>query len=451
MSLSGRRLWEKGAKLDALVHRFTVGDDPTWDAHLVRWDCLGSAAHARTLARAGLLTDGESGQLVEALGAIAREAAAGAFVIPAELEDVHTALEAELVRRCGAAGSKIHAGRSRNDQVATAMRLAMRAGLLDGLDALGEFAGVLLERLDRDGEVPLPGYTHLQPAMPSSVGQWLAAALEAVAEQQQAGLALLERLDGCPLGTGAGYGVPLPLDRAYTADLLGFSRVQRSPIAVQNARGRYETWVVRFGSDVAGILERLSADVILLATREFGLVTLAAEIATGSSIMPQKRNPDVFELLRAHAARLRARVVELEGLTGRLSSGYHRDLQLTKEPTLRTMAEVPMLLAVAGRALGGIHFDEARCAAAVGAELFAAQAAMARAQAGQPFRDAYRCVAEELAAGTFAPPQLSAWRATAGRVPREDVDALSRELGELRERGRAWRRRVAQAEAALLG
>lgn len=450
MSATGRRLWDKGDALDEQVQRFTVGDDPLWDRHLVRWDCLGSAAHARTLARAGLLTESEADALVAALREITRETAAGQFTIPPALEDAHTAIEAALAERCGAAGAKIHAGRSRNDQVATAMRLLMRSGLLDVLDALSEFAATAVDRLRQVGHVPLPGYTHLQPAMPSSVGQWLHAMLEAAVELHGVGLELLDRLDSCPLGTGAGYGVPLPLDRELTARLLGFSRVQRSPIDVQNSRGRYETWCVRFGADVGCILERLGADVILFSTHEFGLVRLPPAIATGSSIMPQKRNPDVFELLRAHAARTRARVVELEGLTSRLSSGYHRDLQLTKEPTIRTLIEVPDALTVAARALGRIEFDESRCAAAIGAEMFAAHAALARAQAGEPFRAAYRAVAAELAAGKFAPPQLAEWRATAGRVPAADVHALEAELRHRYEAVRAWRERLTRAEAALL-
>jgi argininosuccinate lyase len=450
MSGGGRRLWDKGGALNTLVHRFTVGDDPVWDAHLIEADCLGSAAHARTLERAGLLSRDEVTALIASLAEIRELAGRGAFVISAELEDVHTAIEAHLTRECGAAGEKIHTGRSRNDQVATAMRLYMRRQTLTWIASLDALLAAVLDRIERDGDVPMPGYTHLQPAMPSSIGQWLHALAEGLAEQTRACLDLLDRLDRCPLGTGAGFGVPLPLDRAFTASLLGFSRVQRSPIDVQNSRGRMERYFVRVASDIASVIEKLACDMLLYATAEFGFLRLPAALTTGSSIMPQKQNPDVLELMRAHAARLRAAAIELELITARLPSSYHRDLQLTKRPAIRSAIAVCELLQVAGQVLASFEPDRERLAAAMRPELFATEAALRRVQQGEPFRQAYRQVADDIAAGRFNAPQPTEAALRAARVSVEVLRELRDETSLLRQRGDALRARVDACEGALL-
>lgn len=422
------RLWDKGRPLDELIHRFTVGDDPTWDLHLVAHDCVGSAAHARTLLRAGLLDPAETAALLNALRDIHAQAQAGRFRIPPELEDSHTAIEAELTHRCGVAGEKIHTGRSRNDQVITAMRLYLRRATLDLLAAAAALAETTLERIERDGPIAMPGYTHMQPAMPSSVGQWLHALVEAVLEQLYAGRDLLQRLDACPLGTGAGFGVPLNLDRAYTASLLGFSRVQRSPIDVQNSRGRMEKYFVRFASDLAAPIEKLSCDLLLFTTAEFGFFSLPDAFTTGSSLMPQKRNPDVVELMRGRAARLRGRVVELEWITAKLPSSYHRDLQLTKPPVFLAAADAADLLAAAARIVAQVEICPEKLSAAMRPELYATEAALRLVQSGQPFRQAYRQIADQIAAVAFRPPPPDAAAARPERVGPELLDELRREL-----------------------
>ncbi len=450
MSSSSQRLWEKGESLDAAVHRFTVGDDPAWDRHLVHWDCLGSAAHARTLSRSGLIDESELAVLLAGLAVADQQAQRGEFVIPLQLEDGHTALEAELVRFCGAAGEKIHAGRSRNDQVATAMRLFLRYHTHVWLDGIAAFITALLERIEREGAVPMPGYTHLQPAMPSSVGLWLHAHGEAALEQMRAAWDLLDRLDACPLGTGAGYGVPLPMDRSYTATLLGFADIQRSPLDVQNSRGRMERYFARVGADIGGVTEKFASDLLLFGTTEFGFCLLPEELTTGSSIMPNKHNPDVLELMRGFASRLRGRVLELEAIAEKLPSGYHRDLQLTKEPTIRAALDAVGVLEMARRVARGFALRPERLAAAMRPELFAAHAALARAASGTPFRTAYRAVAAEIQVGTFAPSQLPQWRATDGQLPADVLAAFRTEFAALTERVRVRRERVRVAEAALL-
>lgn len=444
-----RRLWDKGDPIDEVMHRFTVGDDPRLDLNLIHWDCLGSAAHVRTIERLGLLSPNEANALVDGLREIDRLSAAGEFAIPPELEDGHTAIEAHLTRRLGPVGEKLHAGRSRNDQVATAMRLWLRRTLLDRLSLLLDFGEVLLQRIERDGAAGMPGYTHLRRAMPSSVGQWLHAFVEATLENAQAGLSLLDRIDQCPLGTGAGFGVTLALDRAFSARALGFSRVQRSPVDVQNSRGRYELLLARLASDIGASLEKLACDLMLYSTSEFGFIELPASLTTGSSLMPQKRNPDALELLRGRAGRLRGRVVELEWITAKLGSNYHRDLQLTKAPVMAAAAEVADMLIVAGRCIEGMRLNEPRMRAAMSAELYATQAALERVLRGVPFRQAYREVACELNEGAFRPP--------AGATASEDAHTLAAllptlrgELGELRRQVEQRSTQALSAENTLL-
>jgi len=446
MAEQARRLWDKGGAVDDLVHRFTVGDDPTWDLKLVHADCLGSAAHARTIHRAGILNDAELKSLLAGLCEIENLRAAGKFMIPPELEDCHTAIESHLTKSCGAAGEKIHTGRSRNDQVATAMRLWMRGEAVRWLDMLANFVRIAMDRIERDGAIEMPGYTHMQPAMPSSVGQWLHAHVEAALEQARATLDLLKRLDSCPLGTGAGFGVPLPLDREFTAKLLGFSRAQRSPINVQNSRGRMERYFVRVAADIGAVLQKLASDLLVFSTAEFGFFRLPESLTTGSSIMPQKRNPDVLELMRAKSARLRAREYELDCVIDKLPSSYHRDLQLTKEPALRAADEIGQLLAVGERVVATFEIDRDRLASAMRPELFATEAALRLATGGTPFRQAYRQVAEELRAGRFRTP---ADRDRSHIVSAGLIATLRGEIAAHGAKAQAWSERVAVAERSL--
>lgn len=451
MTTPTRKLWDKGEAIDARVHRFTVGDDPQWDAHLVHWDCIGSAAHALTLHRAALLSDDELRRLLSGLKAIDQRAAAGEFPIPPELEDVHTAIETTLTQSLGDIGRKIHAGRSRNDQVVTATRLFMRYHAIGWARQLIAFVDTAIARVEECGDTPMPGYTHMQPAMPSSVGQWLAAQAEAALEQVRATFDLLHRLDCCPLGTGAGFGVPLPLDRAFTAAQLGFSRVQRSAIDVQNSRGRIERYFVRVGADIGTLIEKMSWDLILFSSAEFAFFSLSKEMTTGSSIMPQKQNPDVLELLRAHGGRLRARVVELDSITCKLPMSYHRDLQLTKEPTVRTGPEVSDLLEIATRLLASITMNRHNLAAAMRPELYATDAACDLVRQGVPFRDAYQRVAREIQAGRFEPPDTEQIHR---RLADENATWLAAAKAEREELAAALSQRqeyIASAESRLLG
>ncbi len=396
-------LWGKGMPLDAVIHRFTVGDDPVVDLSLAPHDALGSAAHARMLAHVGLLRDDEARTLVAALKVLHDEARAGAFAIRPEQEDGHTALEAALVERVGEPGKRIHLGRSRNDQVQLAVRLLLREEVLELGARAVELAGTFLDFAQAHTDVALPGYTHLRRAMSSTFGLWSMAFAEGLLEELEALRGVWARLDRCPLGAAAGFGVPLPIDREYVAALLGFSRVQRSPIDVQNSRGRHEAAVLGWACSVAGTLEKWLWDVQLYSMDEFGFLALPDAFTTGSSIMPQKKNPDVVELARGRCRELRGLVHQVEAVAGGLPSSYHRDFQLLKRPTLAALTSMQELLVVLARLVPALQVKADAAARACDDSLYAAHHAYGLVARGLPFRDAYRQVGREIADGTFLP------------------------------------------------
>jgi argininosuccinate lyase len=386
------RLWDKGEPLDDRVLRYTAGEDHLLDARLVPYDVRGSIAHAEMLHGAGLLSSEDLEAIRQGLETLAAEHAAGAWRIELADEDVHTALESRLTARIGEAGARLHLGRSRNDQVLTALRLylkeeieVLRAGAL-------EVAGVLDALSVREKKTPLPGYTHLQPAMPSSVPLWAGGFAAELRDDADGLTASLRRLDKNPLGSAAGYGVPLlPVDREATRASLGFAQVQEPVTAVQLSRGKAEAQVLFEIVLLLQDLGRLAADLVLFSMRELGFVSLPAEMTTGSSIMPQKRNPDVFELVRGRTATAVACLVEVLGITAKLPSGYHRDLQLLKPPLFRGIDCVRDTLAVMAPALVGMRFQHEKIV--LEPELFAAEAAYRMVlEEGIPFREAYRRV-----------------------------------------------------------
>ena len=390
--------------------RLTVGRDPELDLRLVPWDCLASAAWAEMLAGIGVLTDEECADIVGELRAIADEARAGRFVIELEQEDGHTAIENRLRDRLGEPGDKIHTGRSRNDQVLAALRLWGRAALLDQLDALLAVVGRLLELAEAHRETSLPGYTHTRQAMPTTLGHHFAAWADNLLD----GLPWLEtalaHLDRSPLGAGSGFGTALPLDRQRVADRLGFAGVQANTLAVQNDRGKTEYLALAAAAAVATDLGRLATDLIWYSSDEMGFLRLGSAITTGSSIMPQKRNPDVLELIRAGAARLRARQAEVGAVYGPLLAGYQRDLQLTKEPFLEGMQGLIDMLRAFAAVLDGLEVDVERCRQAVLATTGATDAVYRRVAEGVPFRRAYREAAAGVAPAS-AGEAAESWRA----------------------------------------
>jgi len=397
-----KRLWDKGEQLDEEVQAFSVGNDPELDMEILPYDIQGSMAHAHMLKKIGVLTDDELKDISKALLEILDLHSKGEFSIPVELEDGHTAIETYLSQNVGSAGLKIHTGRSRNDQVLVATRLYLRHRTLQHLDALLELCDALFKRCDESGDIPMPGYTHLQKAMPSSLKMWLHGFSEAFLEMIREGIFLLHRLSANPLGVASGYGVPLPLDRQMTTDLLGFNRIQRSPIDVQNSRGRYELKFVRWNVDIAGVVEKLSWDLLIYCMKEFGFFSLPPGLRTGSSIMPQKKNPDVLELLRARAGKVRACESELLWVTSKLPSNYHRDLQYTKEPFLRSANNTSEILSVLKKVILSFEINEDKLRDSMTDDLYATYDVYRAIKDGTPFREAYRLTGQKLEDNSFS-------------------------------------------------
>ena len=437
------RLWAKDLPLDEAIHRFTVGEDPQTDLALVAWDALGSSAHARMLAATGLIPEADAAALVAGLRDIAARARKGDFAIPAHMEDCHTAIEADLTQKLGAAGARIHLARSRNDQVILALRLYLRDALLRLGLRVADLAEAFLAFAKANQDLPLPGYTHLRRAMPSTFGLWAAAFAEGLLEELEALQGVYGRLDRCPLGSAAGFGVPLPIDRALTAKLLGFSKVQRSPIDVQNSRGRHEVALLQWAASVGGVLEKFLWDVSLYSTEEFGFLKLPDAYTTGSSIMPQKKNPDVVELARGRCRELRGAAGLLEQIAAGLPSSYHRDLQLLKRPLVTALDGADQLFAVLKPLLPALQVQAEKAAAASSDDLYAAHQAYVLVQGGLPFRDAYRQVAKQLQDGSFAPDRSALTATHLGGAGNLALDALASELGA----ARAWIEAKADAHA----
>ena len=389
------RLWDKGQPLDERVLRYTAGEDHALDNRLVKYDVAASIAHAEMLNACGLLSTQDLKAIRDALAAIGEAHARGEWLVKLEHEDGQTALENLLTERLGSTGGRLHAGRSRNDQVLAALRLYMREIVEELRAGVGAVADALDRLIRREGATPLPGYTHTQQAMPSSVVLW-AGGYAAELRDDAEGLRMTQRrIAKNPLGSAAGYGTPnLPVSREETRTRLGFAVNQEPVTAVQLSRGKAEAQLLFEIALVMQDVGRLASDLILFYSHEFAYVTLPAQFTTGSSIMPQKRNPDVFELIRGRSATAQACLVETLAITGKLTSGYHRDLQLLKAPLFRGIDLCLATLAILPPALDGVHFNKERIALDPSIHA-AAEANLLVAKEGIPFRDAYRRIAEK--------------------------------------------------------
>ncbi|MEE4186173.1 MAG: argininosuccinate lyase [Gammaproteobacteria bacterium] len=390
------RLWDKGEPLDQRVLRYTAGEDHVLDARLVSYDVRASIAHAEMLCAQQLLEPADFSAIRDGLQQLATAHANGEWHITLEDEDVHTALEARLTAAIGDAGKRVHLGRSRNDQVLAAMRLYMRDAC-DELAASATGTAAALRRLSaRQGEVALPGYTHMQHGMPSSVALW-AEGFAAELDDDAAGLrAAKRRVNKSPLGSAAGYGTPgLDIDRQKTAELLDFDTVHEPVTAVQLARGKAEAGLTFELVMLMQDLGKLAADLLLYYTQEFAFITLPDTMTTGSSIMPQKRNPDVLELVRGATATAQAALIEILGITSKLGSGYQRDLQRIKPPLFRAIDTAQASAEIMAVLLDGVAFVPANIALDDG--IHAAEKANRLVVAeGISFREAYQRIAAEL-------------------------------------------------------
>jgi len=416
------------------VMRFLAGDDVVLDRQLIRFDIRASVAHVHGLARIGLLTAEEANELVGGLERIDAHLETGDLELTDRFEDGHSALETWLTEQLGPLGGKVHTGRSRNDQVAVALRLYMK----DRLAALKvlclEVADVLLARAADEADLPMPGYTHLQRAMPSSVGLWLAGHAEAFLDNAELAAFTRRWLDASPLGTASGFGVNLPLARDAVAEELGFARLVLNPQYAQNARGKTELQALASLGAATGDLRRLAWDLSLFTTSEFDFVRLPDGWCTGSSIMPNKRNPDVVELLRAaHGAVVGARA-ELESVLS-LPSGYQRDLQATKAPLLRAFEGALQALGLLPELLRELAWNEEAMRAAISPDMFATDLSVDLAREGVPFRDAYREVGARLR--DMQPEDLAASlenRVSTGACGALELGRLAARLAELKKK-----------------
>ena len=448
-------LWSPAGGINEAMLAFTVGNDREVDRELLRWDVVGSLGHVEGLHRAGLLTDGEHRRLRTGLRAALRAVDDGGLVIGEEHEDAHSAVEVWLTGRVGPVGQRLHTGRSRNDQVAVDLRLWMKQWALDLHAAAADCAGALLDFAARHQRVLLPGYTHTRRAMPSSLGLWAGAYAEGLLDVIEGLPALWARIDRSPLGSAAGYGVPLPLDREATARALGFAALDHNVATVQNGRGKLEAALLFWCTELGHELSRYAGDVILYSAEEFGYLALPPDLATGSSIMPQKRNPDLFELTRARMAALEGDLATVMALKAKLTGGYHRDFQLLKEPLFRGVRRTHEALVMLALAIPRLGVNTDRCRAALSGDALVTDEVMRRVEAGQPFRAAYRAVAAEFKAGARFPEpartELLGRRVSTGGIGNPG-------FGEARRRLRACRRwqagaasRFARAMARLAG
>ncbi len=391
-------IWKKqgkGESTDPAIMDFLAGEDIALDRELLVFDLQASAAHVRGLQQISILSEAEAGQLLQGLQSVEADVLGGKRQLDSSFEDGHSAIESWLTELLGDLGGKVHTGRSRNDQVAVALRLYMkdRLGRLQGICT--DIATVLLERVRTDGNLPMAGYTHLQPAMPSSAGLWLAGHAEAFIDNAELAALTCRWLDASPLGTASGFGVNLDLPRDAVAKDLGFARLLVNPQYAQNSRGKIELQALSVLSACTLDLRRLAWDLSLFTTREFGFVKLPAQYCTGSSIMPNKNNPDTVELLRAVHGVVQGAQTELAAVLS-LPSGYQRDLQATKPPLLRAFKKGLQGLALLPGLLTGFEWQTERMRKSITAEMLATDHAINLAREGVPFREAYRTAAVEM-------------------------------------------------------
>ena len=397
------KLWDKGFETDALIEEYTVGNDHELDMRLARYDVEGSLAHIAMLEKIGLLTSGELSTLTAGLQQIAAEIEAGEFSIEPDTEDIHSQVELLLTRRLGDVGKKIHAGRSRNDQVLVDIKLFLR----DELRAIAGDVRALFDRLqelsERHKDVLMPGYTHLQIAMPSSFGLWFGAYAETLADDMRLIVAAWHIANQNPLGSAAGYGSSFPLDRTMTTRLLGFEDLHYNAVAAQMSRGKSERAAANAIAAVAATVGRLAMDACLFMSGNFGFISLPDELTTGSSIMPHKKNPDVFEMIRGRCNRLQALPNEIALLLTNLPAGYHREMQLLKDILFPASEEIRRTLRMADFMLARVKvnpniLDDKRYD-----YLFTVEDVNRMVLDGVPFREAYRTVGMSVQSGVYRP------------------------------------------------
>ncbi len=443
-----QKLWEKSVQINKDIERFTVGRDREMDLYLAKYDILGSMAHITMLESIGLLTADELAQLLAELKDLYALAERGEFAIEDGVEDVHSQVELMLTRRLGDVGKKIHSGRSRNDQVLLDLKLFTRAEIRDIAEAVEQLFHVLIHQSERYKEALMPGYTHLQVAMPSSFGLWFGAYAESLVDDLLFLQAAYKMCNRNPLGSAAGYGSSFPLNRTLTTRLLGFDSLNYNVVYAQMGRGKMERNVSFALASIAGTLSKLAFDACLFNSQNFGFVKLPDECTTGSSIMPHKKNPDVFELTRAKCNKIQSLPQQIMMIANNLPSGYFRDLQIIKEVFLPAFQELKDCLQMATYIMNEIKVNEHILDDDRYALIFSVEEVNRLAKAGMPFRDAYKKVGLDIEAGRFIPHKEvhHTHEGSIGNLCNEQISALMQQVVD----GFDFQR-VEQAEKALLG
>ncbi len=397
------KLWQKGAAAHEKVDHFTVGKDREYDLVLAAYDCQASIAHAKMLAKIGLITAEEAQQLSTVLAEIEVQAKAGIFTIEESFEDMHSKIEHILIERLGDVGKKIHTARSRNDQVLVAMHLYLKHELGEIKSQVSALFELLLSLAEKHQNELIPGYTHLQVAMPSSFGLWFSAYAESLIDDLYFWQSAHKIADQNPLGSAAGYGSAFPIDRAFTTEALAFAELKVNSVAAQMSRGKLEKSTAMALSSIGSTLAKFSMDVCLYMGQDFNFISFPDDLTTGSSIMPHKKNPDLFELVRGKCNSLQGLPNQLALLTTNLPSGYHRELQLAKGPIIEAIQELKACLEILLFSLPNIQVSKDITAQAKYDYLFSVDTLNQEVLAGKPFRDAYRELGEQIEKGNFKP------------------------------------------------
>jgi argininosuccinate lyase len=387
------RLWDKGYEPNKEIEKFTVGNDYILDKGLIKWDCLGSIAHASMLKKIKIINEKEFNKLKSTLKEIIKNKK---FQIKQEDEDVHTAVEGYLTKKLGDLGKKIHTCRSRNDQVLVDTRLYAKDKLLTIKNNLIGLIKALVSFAEKNKDIPMPGYTHTQRAMPSSVGLWAGSLAEALLDDLKVLNTAYDINNQCPLGSAAGYGVPFAIDRQYTSDLLGFGKVHNNVMYVQYGRGKIGSVILSALTQIMLTIGKLANDLILFSTVEFGFFKLPKEFCSGSSIMPQKVNPCVLELTRGKVSIMESYLFQVTNIIKGLYSGYNRDFQLTKEPLMKGLELAEDTTKIIELVVNGVKVNKENCIKGCTPDVFATDYALKLVLDGVPFRDAYRRVADNI-------------------------------------------------------
>ncbi len=397
------KLWDKGFSTDKKIDLFTVGNDRELDLVLAKYDVIGSLAHAKMLHKIGLLSSDEMGMVEKELGEISSLIQQGNFIIEEAFEDVHSKIEFMLTEKLGDTGKKIHTARSRNDQVLVDVHLYLREEIKEIRGMILGFFDLLMKLSETHKNNLLPGYTHFQVAMPSSFGMWFSAYAESLIDDLYMLNAAYQVVDQNPLGSAAGYGSSFPIDRDHTTEEMGFSDLKVNSVAAQMSRGKTERSVAFAMSSVAGTLSKFAMDICLYMSQNFGFVSFPDELTTGSSIMPHKKNPDVFELIRGKCNKIQSLPFELTLITNNLPSGYHRDLQLLKEGLIPSIQALKACLEMFTFSLGSIQVNKNIVDQKIYDYLFTVEEVNRLVQEGVPFRDAYKIVGGKVVDGDFMP------------------------------------------------